>query len=93
MIAQILAKILGSANDRVLKSIHPIVAHINALEIEVKALSNEDFPLKTVALKNQYAQGKSLDELLPEAFALVSASSGSYFFPVLFLEVSLLIVD
>ncbi|RTL05855.1 preprotein translocase subunit SecA [Candidatus Dependentiae bacterium] len=71
MIAQILAKILGSANDRVLKSMQPIVAQINSLELEIKSLSDDQFPLKTIDLKKQYEQGKSLDELLPEAFALV----------------------
>ena len=71
MIAQILAKILGSANDRVLKSMQPLVAEINALEIEIKALPDDQFPLKTLFLKEQYAQGKKLDDLLPEAFALV----------------------
>lgn len=71
MIAQILAKILGSANDRVLKSMQPIVAQINSLELEIKSLSDDQFPLKTIDLKKQYEQGKSLDQLLPEAFALV----------------------
>ncbi|HTM05851.1 MAG TPA: preprotein translocase subunit SecA [Patescibacteria group bacterium] len=71
MIAQILAKILGSANDRVLKSMQPLVAQINALEIEIKTLSDDQFPLKTTALKEKYEQGQSLDQLLPEAFALV----------------------
>jgi preprotein translocase subunit SecA len=54
MIAQILAKILGSANDRVLKSMQPLVAQINALELEIKTLSDDQFPLKSKATQDNH---------------------------------------
>lgn len=71
MIAKLLAKILGTANARALKRMQPIVDRINALEPQIQALSDEALSLKTVEFKERLAQGKTLDDILPEAFAVV----------------------
>lgn len=63
--------ILGTQNDRTIKKWDSIVTKINALESEIKALSDEDFKIKTAELKEKHKNGESLDSLLPEAFALV----------------------
>jgi len=71
MISTILAKIIGSRNDRELKKLQPIVQAINALEPEISALSDADLSRKTVEFRERLAQGAALDDLLPEAFAVV----------------------
>lgn len=71
MIAQLLAKIIGTANERKIKQARRIVDQINALEAMIKQLSDEQLLQKTKEFRAQYASGRSLDELLPEAFAVV----------------------
>ena len=71
MIRQILSFILGTNNARQLRKIQPIVAQINAFEPEISALSDEQLAQQTVKLRQQLAQGKTLDDILPEAFATV----------------------
>jgi preprotein translocase subunit SecA len=71
MIAGLLEKIFGSANTRYVKRIQPIVAKINSFEPEIKALTDEQLAHKTVEFKEQLAHGKTLDDILPEAFAVV----------------------
>ena len=71
MIGNVLKKVFGSRNDRVLKRMYRVVADINALEPELGALSAEQLQAKTAEFKNRYQQGESLDQLLPEAFAVV----------------------
>jgi len=71
MFSSILKKILGSSNDRYLKKLEPAVARIAALEPQMQGLADEDFPAKIAAWKEEVAQGRSLDDLLPECFALV----------------------
>ncbi len=71
MIAQILAKIVGTANVRQLKKLRPIVEKINSLEPAIAALTIEQLSAKTNEFREQIKQGKTLDELLPEAFAVV----------------------
>ncbi|MEM9779306.1 MAG: preprotein translocase subunit SecA, partial [Pseudomonadota bacterium] len=61
--------VLGTPNDRKIKSVRPLVAQINALEPEFQALSDEQIMAKTQEFKDRLAQGESLDKLLPEAFA------------------------
>jgi preprotein translocase subunit SecA len=67
----ILQGLFGSESDRKVKKWQPIVAKINALESEIKELQDSDFILRTNKLKERLNQGESLDDLLPEAFALV----------------------
>ena len=71
MIAGLLAKIFGTSNARQLKRLQPIVDKINSLESKIQQLSDEQLSLKTQEFKEQIAHGKSLDDILPEAFAVV----------------------
>ncbi|MDO6590407.1 preprotein translocase subunit SecA [Loktanella sp. D2R18] len=68
-IGTITKKVFGTANDRKVKAVRPLVAQINALEPEFEALSDEDIKNKTEALAKRAMSGESLDKLLPEAFA------------------------
>ncbi|NBQ16902.1 preprotein translocase subunit SecA [bacterium] len=71
MITTILAKIVGTRNQRELKKLQPIVAQINSFEKTISQLSNEQLQAKTIEFKERYNKGETLDELLPEAFAVV----------------------
>jgi preprotein translocase subunit SecA len=71
MITALAKKIFGSRNDRVIKKLTKVVTKINSLEDEFNTLSDQDFPDKTNQLKERLNQGESLDNILPEAFALV----------------------
>ena len=71
MFPRLLRAVFGSRNDRLLKTYSKTVARINALEPSVAALSDEALAAKTPELKSRLAQGATLDELLPEAFAVV----------------------
>ena len=64
-------KVFGSSNDRKLKSYGPVVAAINALEPEVSALSDDALRARTDEFRKRLADGETLDDLLPEAFATV----------------------
>jgi len=75
MIAQLLAKIFGTANARQLKKVQPLVKEINALEQSMVDLTDEQLSHKTIELKEQLAQGKTVDDILPEAFAVVRETS------------------
>ncbi|MBR1777964.1 MAG: preprotein translocase subunit SecA [Alphaproteobacteria bacterium] len=75
MIGVLMRKIFGSANDRYVKSLQKTVAKINALEPEISALSDEKLKNKTPALKQRLADGETLDDILPEAFAVVREAS------------------
>ncbi len=67
----LLQKLFGDPNARAVKGLQPLVERINALEPEVQKFKDADFPEKTKALYNRFSKGESLDDLLPEAFALV----------------------
>ena len=71
MIKTLFTKIFGSRNARVLKSMQKTVERINELEHNVTRLQDNEFPQKTIELRSRWDQGESLDDLLPEAFALV----------------------
>lgn len=71
----IIKKIIGSRNDRLLKQYRKIVAKINKLEPEMQALSDEQLAAKTTEFKERLAGGHSLDDILPEAFAVVREAS------------------
>ena len=68
-------KIFGTRSQRELKRIQPTVDKVLALEEEYKNLSEEALRGKTAEFKARYAQGESLDDLLPEAFAAISEAS------------------
>ncbi len=70
MIGSALTKIFGSKNERVLKLIQPIVEAINSFEPDIQKLDDAGLAAKTVSFKERIANGESLDDLLPEAFAV-----------------------
>ena len=67
----LITKFIKSSNQKELDRIGKIVEKINHLEKDLKNLNDADFPKKTLEFKNQIKGGKSLDELLPDAFSLV----------------------
>ena len=67
----IIEKIFGTHSEHELKRIYPIVVHIDALEPEMQKLSDEELKEKTKEFKERLAKGETLDDLLPEAFAVV----------------------
>ena len=71
MISGLLKKIFGSRNDRLIKQYSQTVKRINAFEPALQGLSDEQLRAKTDEFRQRHAQGESLDELLPEAFAVV----------------------
>ncbi len=68
---RVLSKIFGNANDRIIKRLMPVVEQINALEPDMSALSDADLAAKTPEFRARLEQGETLDDLLPEAFAVV----------------------
>ena len=70
MLDKVLSIILGSQNERDVKKLVPVVAAINAKESWAKSLAPEDFPKQTQIFKERLAKGETLDDILPEAFAL-----------------------
>jgi preprotein translocase subunit SecA len=90
MIDKFLTKVFGSSNQRYLKSIQPVIAQINELEPSIKRLSDDELQARTAILKEKVASAVAdardkedrkrkeqaiLDELLPEAFAIVREAS------------------
>ena len=71
MIGALLKKVVGTKNERELRRIMPIVERINALEPQVVALPDHRLRAKTWEFKERIERGEALDELLPEAFAVV----------------------
>ena len=73
--ANLLTKIFGSRNERLLKQYRRNVAAINKLEPEIKKLTDEELKHKTVEFRERLKKGETLDDLLPEAFAVVREAS------------------
>jgi preprotein translocase subunit SecA len=71
LVDKVLTLLFGSQNDRDVKALKPILAKVNAKEEWAKSLPAEEFPKQTQRLKDELKQGKTLDDILPEAFALV----------------------
>src|SRR5579872_5599999 len=71
MIVTLAKKVFGSSNDRRLKTYRPKVAAINALEPEVRRLTDAELRARTEAFRAELANGKALDDLLVPAFATV----------------------
>jgi preprotein translocase subunit SecA len=67
----LMKKIFGDASSKFLKEVKPIVEKINNLEPEISKLKDSDFPVKTQEFKDRLNNNESLDDILPEAFALV----------------------
>ena len=71
LVNTILAKVIGTQNERDLKKLRPVVAEINALEPDIQRLSDAQLRDKTTEFRTRLANGDALDDLLPEAFAVV----------------------
>ncbi|HEY0906651.1 MAG TPA: preprotein translocase subunit SecA [Methylophilus sp.] len=71
MLASLFKKVFGSRNERLVKQYLQVVKQINALEADIQALTDEQLRAKTEEFKQRYAKGETLDQLLPEAFAVV----------------------
>src|SRR5258707_9641905 len=71
MIQWFVKKVLGSKNQREVKRLWPLVEKINALEVEYQGLMDEQLIAKTTQFKERFGKGETLDDLLPEAFAVV----------------------
>lgn len=71
MFGKVLQKVFGTRNERVLKDLWPVVRKVNSLEETISRLSNDELKNKTNEFKERIAKGESLDDLLPEAFAVV----------------------
>ena len=79
-------KLFGSFSDRELKKVNPIVKQVLALEPKYAALSDAELQAQTPAFKQQLADGKTLDDILPDAFAVCREAAwrvlGMKHFPV-----------
>ncbi|MEO1891126.1 MAG: preprotein translocase subunit SecA [Candidatus Thioglobus sp.] len=75
IINKVVAKIVGSRNDRLIKKLSKAVDQINALETELQALSDKELSAKTQFFKQQLEQQVTLDSLLPAAFAVIREAS------------------
>ena len=71
MLSTVFKKLFGSRNERLVKQYAQIVRVINGLEGAMEALSDEQLRAKTEEFKKRYQDGETLDQLLPEAFAVV----------------------
>ncbi|MCJ8349740.1 preprotein translocase subunit SecA [Moritella sp.] len=79
MLTNIITKIVGSRNDRILKKLHKVVQQVNQLEADFEALSDAELKAKTVDFQQRLAAGESLDSILAEAFAVVREGSKRVF--------------
>ncbi len=71
MLETLLAKVVGTQNERELKRLRPLVGQINALEPQITALTEEQLRAKTLEFRERITNGETLDDLLVEAFAVV----------------------
>src|SRR6185503_16106810 len=71
MLDTLLAKVVGTQNDRELKRLRPIVTAVNAFEPAIKSLSEQQLRAKTAEFRQRVVAGETLDDLLVEAFAVV----------------------
>src|ERR687896_1045333 len=71
MIGQLLAKVIGTQNEREIKRLRPAVAEIGALEPQIQALTDEQLRAKSDEFRKRVADGETLSDLQPEAFAVV----------------------
>lgn len=75
MLAKIIGQVIGTKNERELKRMNKIVDKINGFENSITALSDDELRHKTDEFKDRYTNGESLDDILPEAFAVCREAS------------------
>ena len=71
----ILSKFIKSSNQKSLEKLKSVVKNVNSLENEISNLKNEEFPKRTLLLKERIRNGEKIDTIIPEAFALVRDAS------------------
>jgi preprotein translocase subunit SecA len=77
MLNTLLAKVIGTQNEREMKRLRPLVAQINELEAGIRPLSDQDLKARTAQYRERVSRGEALDALLPEAFAVVREAGGA----------------
>ena len=75
MFKKLVSKIVGDPNKKIINDLKPLVDEVAALESQVQQYSVDELRAKTAELKERYAAGETLDDLLVEAFALVREAS------------------
>src|SRR5512136_3025892 len=75
MIGHLIRKIVGSKNERELKRINPLMERVSSLEDRIRPLSDDQLRAKTGEFRDRIDRGESLDQILPEAFAVVREAS------------------
>lgn len=75
LVSKIFSKVFGSRNKRIVKKLSRVVSTINSLEPEMQKLTDQELQAKTEEFKSRYQSGETLDQLLPEAFAVVREAS------------------
>ncbi|MDX1384538.1 MAG: preprotein translocase subunit SecA, partial [Thermoanaerobaculia bacterium] len=71
MLSRALTKVFGSKHERDIKKLQPLVEAVNALEAEIRGLDDDRLRAKTGEFRQRIEQGEGLDDLMPEAFAVV----------------------
>jgi len=71
LLGDLLKKIVGNKNERELRRLQPLLLKVNSLEPSMEKLSDEEMRGKTAEYREKIEKGMALDEILPEAFALV----------------------
>ncbi|RIL11671.1 MAG: preprotein translocase subunit SecA, partial [Proteobacteria bacterium] len=75
MLNNVAKKIFGTRNDRIIRSLKPLVARVNELEAKYQKFSDGDLRAQTITLKERVEKGEHLDSVEPEAFAIVREAS------------------
>ena len=75
MVNKILQKIFGTKHDREMKALRPLIAQINSFEPAIQALSDQQLQAKTPEFQQRLKNGETLDDILPEAFAVCREAS------------------
>ena len=75
MIFDLLTKVFGSQNERVIKKMMPLVEKTNSLEADMQALTDGQLRARTGEFKERFEKGEPLDRILPEAFSVVREAS------------------
>jgi preprotein translocase subunit SecA len=75
MLVSFLTKVFGSKNERELKKLQPIIEQVNSLENGIRAMGDDQLKAQTISFRERLDNGEALDDLLPEAFAVVREAS------------------
>ena len=70
-----LTRVFGSKNERELRKLQPMLEQVNALETDIRSMTDDQLRAQTGLFRQRHEQGESLEDLLPEAFATVREAS------------------